>query len=91
MDVVSPVGRVSRQTHARPAVVSDVRGKRVAILNNGWSAMGPIADQLGRRLKEDYGAASVFEETFHLSHATPADLLGRVARDADLVIVGLAT
>lgn len=91
MEILSPVGMVMAQAGAAPAGVSDLRNKKVAILNNGWAAMGPIVDQLVQRLEQDYGVAEVIQEASHMSSATPAEVLDRAARSADLAIVGLAT
>lgn len=91
MKIVSPVGAVGQQRDRGSASVSDLRGKAVAFLNNGWMAMGPMIDQMAKRLRGEHGVAKVIQEETPISSAASDELLDRVAKSADVAIVGLAT
>ena len=61
-----------------------------AILNNRWSSMNIIAEQIGIILKEQYGVAEVFEKLIPLASAAPQETFDEVNERAQFAIVGLA-
>lgn len=92
MEIVNPVAeRGAEAAKLAGVTISGSQRATVAFLNNGWEAMGLIADQMAKRLKEDHGVAGVIEEGTHMSRAAPSDVLDRVASEADFAIVGLGT
>ena len=70
--------------------ISDLRGTTVAILNNRWTSMNIISEQIAIVLKEQYGVAEVWEKLIPLSSAAPQETFDEVHEGADLAVVGLA-
>ena len=70
--------------------ISDLNGITVAILNNRWTSMSIIAEQIGIILKEQYGVSEVFEKLIPLASAAPQETFDEVEQRAQLAIVGLA-
>ncbi len=67
-----------------------VQGKTVFILNNRWTSMNIISEQIAILLKEQYGAAEVYEKLIPLASAAPQETFDEVESQAQLAIVGLA-
>lgn len=72
-----------------PAIPS-LRGKRLAILNNGWLSMAKIGKLIEGRLIDDYGVREVVYHNIPRNMEPPGGLLDRIAREFDAAIVGLA-
>lgn len=72
------------------ATVPDLRGRVVAILNNRWTSMDVIADQLAKELKSKYGVADVIHQSIPITSAASDELVDEIANQADITIVGLA-
>ena len=70
--------------------VDRLRGATVAILNNRWTSMNIIAEQIAIILKEQYGVAEVTEKLIPLASAAPKQTFDEVKEQAQLAIVGLA-
>lgn len=70
--------------------VAGLTGATVAILNNRWTSMDIIAQQIGIILKEDYGVSDVIQKPIPLASAAPEELLDDIASRAQAAIVGLA-
>jgi|TARA_B100000809_G_scaffold144533_1_gene142126 hypothetical protein len=70
--------------------IADLQGTTVAILNNRWTSMNIIAEQIGIILKEQYGVAEVFEKLIPLASAAPQETFDEVEAKAQVAIVGLA-
>ena len=70
--------------------MGDLRGATVAILNNRWTSMSIISEQIAIVLKEQYGVAEVFEKLIPLASAAPQETLDEVLERANLAVVGLA-
>tara|TARA_B100000315_G_scaffold60547_4_gene54989 strand:+ start:22595 stop:22831 length:237 start_codon:yes stop_codon:yes gene_type:complete len=70
--------------------IADLQGTTVAILNNRWTSMNIIAEQIGIVLKEQYGVADVFEKLIPLASAAPQETFDEVEAKAQVAIVGLA-
>jgi hypothetical protein len=70
--------------------IADLRGATVAILNNHWTSMNIIAEQISVILKEQYGVAEVFEKFIPLASAAPQETFDEVKERAHLAVVGLA-
>ena len=74
---------------AVPAV-TEVRGKRIAFLENGWKSFVKMGERLEQILKNDHGIAAFRMYRISSSAAAPAALLDEVLRDYDAAIVGMA-
>jgi hypothetical protein len=70
--------------------IADLKGATVAILNNRWTSMNIIAEQIGIILKEQYGVAEVFEKLIPLASTAPQETFDEVEAKAQVAIVGLA-
>ena len=70
--------------------INDLQGATVAILNNRWTSMNIISEQIGIILKEQYGVADVFEKLIPLASAAPQETFDEVEAKAQVAIVGLA-
>ncbi len=90
ISLLSPAAEAWRPVEATIPRIGDLRGARVAILNNRWTSMNIIAEQISIILKEQYGVAEVFEKLIPLSSAAPQQTFDEVQERADLAVVGLA-
>ena len=88
--MLSPAAEAWRPLEATVPRMGDLRGARVAILNNRWTSMNIIAEQIAIVLKEQYGVAEVFEKLIPLASAAPQATFDEVQERADLAVVGLA-
>ena len=90
MSYLSPAAEQWRPLEATVPRMGDLRGATVAILNNRWTSMNIISEQIAIVLKEQYGVAEVFERFIPLSSAAPQETFDEVHSRADLAVVGLA-
>ena len=90
IEFLSPAAEAWRPLEATVPRLNDLRGARVAILNNRWTSMNIISEQIAIVLKEQYGVAEVFEKLIPLSSAAPQETFDEVIEAADLAVVGLA-
>ena len=90
MSILSPAAEVWRPVEGDVPYISDLNGITVAILNNRWTSMSIIAEQIGIILKEQYGVSEVFEKLIPLASAAPQETFDEVEQRAQLAIVGLA-
>jgi hypothetical protein len=90
LTILSPAAESWRPMDNVIPRVDDLRGKTVVILNNRWTSMNIISEQIAILLKEQYGAAEVFEKLIPLASAAPQETFIEVEREAQLAIVGLA-
>ncbi len=88
--ILSPAAEAWRPIETTIPQVDSLRGATVAILNNRWSSMNIIAEQIAIILKEEYGVAEVFEKQIPLASAAPQETFDEVKDRAQLAIVGLA-
>ena len=88
--MLSPAAEAWRPLEATIPRMGDLRGARVAILNNRWTSMNIISEQIAIVLKEQYGVAVVFEKLIPLSSSAPQETFDEVLERADLAVVGLA-
>jgi len=70
--------------------VSDLAGKRIAFVNNGWLSFTRIGSRIEQVLKDRYGIASFATYAIPTSCAPAPGLLEQVAAEADAAIVGMA-
>jgi hypothetical protein len=83
-------------THPNPVksladtCVSDLNGKRVAYVNNGWLSMTRIGQLVTGRLRDQHGVKEVVCFDVPRNREPPDGLLGVIAQDFDAAIVGLA-
>lgn len=88
--ILSPAAEAWRPTESNIPHIADLRGATVAILNNRWTSMNIIAEQIGIILKEQYGVAEVFQKLIPLASAAPQETFDEVHARAQLAVVGLA-
>lgn len=70
--------------------VRDLRGKRIAYVENGWKSFVKMGERVEQVLARDYGVAAFKMYRISTSHAAPAALLDAIASEADAAIVGMA-
>ena len=90
MSILSPAAEAWRPMEDDVPHIADLRGATVAILNNRWTSMNIIAEQIGIILKEQYGVADVFEKLIPLASAAPQETFDEVEAKAQVAVVGLA-
>ena len=90
LSILSPAAEAWRPMDGHIPYISDLQGATVAILNNRWTSMNIIAEQIGIILKEQYGVAEVFEKLIPLASAAPQETFDEVVEKAQVAIVGLA-
>ena len=86
LDPTSPNPR--KALHAK--TLRDLKGKRLAFLNNGWMSMTKIGRRIETPLKSTYGVSEVVFFDVPRNTEPPGGLLDRVAREFDAAIVGMA-
>ena len=90
MSILSPAAEAWRPMEDHIPHIADLQGVTVAILNNRWTSMNIISEQIGIILKEQYGVADVFEKLIPLASAAPQETFDEVQAKAQVAIVGLA-
>ena len=70
--------------------VSDLRGKVIGFLSNGWSSFDKIGVRMRTILVEQYGVQEMRHYSIPSSVPPPAGLFAEVARDCHVAVVGLA-
>ncbi len=90
MSILSPAAEAWRPMENDIPHIADLQGATVAILNNRWTSMNIIAEQIGIILQEQYGVADVFEKLIPLASAAPQETFDEVEAKAQVAIVGLA-
>mgnify|MGYP000619115732 FL=1 len=90
MSILSPAAEEWRPMEDNIPHIADLQGATVAILNNRWTSMNIISEQIAIVLKEQYGVAEVFEKLIPLASAAPQETFDEVIERADLAVVGLA-
>ena len=90
MSILSPAAEEWRPMEDNIPHIADLQGATVAILNNRWTSMNIISEQIAIVLKEQYGVAEVWEKLIPLSSAAPQETFDEVHERADLAVVGLA-
>ena len=90
MSILSPAAEAWRPMQDDVPHITDLKGATVAILNNRWTSMSIISEQIGIILKEQYGVSEVFEKLIPLASAAPKETFDEVESRAQLAIVGLA-
>ena len=88
--MLSPAAEAWRPLEATIPRMGELRGARVAILNNRWTSMNIISEQIAIVLKEQYGVAEVFEKLIPLASAAPEETLDEARHRADVAVGGLA-
>lgn len=90
LSILTPAAEAWRPIEATVPQLGDLHGATVAILNNRWTSMNIIAEEIAIILKEQYGVAEVFEKLIPLASAAPQETFDEVEARAQLAIVGLA-
>lgn len=86
LDPTSPNPRKAHDTKA----LSDLKGKRLAYLNNGWMSMTKIGRRIEGPLKNQYGVSEIAFFDVPRNKEPPDGLLEEVARNFDAAVVGMA-
>ncbi|MCC6534955.1 MAG: hypothetical protein IT531_20600 [Burkholderiales bacterium] len=86
LDPSSP--NVERKLYV-PAV-SELRGKRIAFLNNGWASYTFIGERMEEALRARFGTEVMKTYPIPTSCAPPPGLLDTVVAEADAAVVGMA-
>jgi hypothetical protein len=89
IEYLVPTGIRSKKKVLIPPV-GNLKGKRIAFVNNGWTSFTKIGGYLTRELQDRYGVASVATYQIPPSVAPDPKLLDRIATESDAAIVGLA-
>ena len=90
MSILSPAAEEWRPMENDIPHIADLKGATVAILNNRWTSMSIIAEQIAIILKDQYGASEVFEMLIPLASAAAQETFHEVGQRANMEIVGLA-
>ncbi len=88
--LLSPVAETRRPARQLAPPLEGLEGKRVAILNNGWTSMDVLASSLERHLKEEYGVKEVLHWDIPIARAASKETFEEVLAQADAAVVGLA-
>ena len=89
MDILIPTaGFREKDTALAPPLAGGLGGKTVGFMDNGWPSMGKLFAHLSKDLKERHEVSAVIHERFPAS-SVPADVLERVVKGCDAVIVAL--
>ena len=67
-----------------------LKGKTVAFLDNGWSALHIMYPEFERLLTSEFGAARVSRDLIPLATSAPTAQLVDIANEADFAVVALA-
>ena len=70
--------------------ISELKGKRIGFINNGWPCFTKMGIRLERELRGRYGVAAMLHHQVPPSSAPKPGLLAKIAADCDAAIVGLA-
>lgn len=70
--------------------VSELKGKVIAFVTNGWSSFNKIGVRLEHVLVAQYGIKGVRNYTIPSAMAPEQGLYDRIARECDAAVVGMA-
>lgn len=70
--------------------ISELNGKKIAFINNGWPCFTKMGIQIERELRGRYAIAAMLHHQVPPSSAPKPGLLAHIAADCDAAIVGLA-
>jgi hypothetical protein len=89
MDYVSPFDHGVREPRALAPRPGDLRGRRIALLDISKARGAEFLDEVERLLRE-CGAETSRHAKPTFSRPAPAELVDELAREAELVVEGLA-
>lgn len=72
------------------ATVRELKGARLAYLNNGWISMAKMGKRMEAQLKTRYGVSEVVYYDVPRNMEPAGGLLDQVAGECDAAIVGMA-
>ena len=90
IQICDPTAPVSAHASGAPSRLTQLRGARVAIVNNGWMSMSLISARFAERLPAEYGVGSVRVHVVEPNGGATEAVLAAIAKEADVAIVGLA-
>jgi len=79
-----------RPSRKHPALTVELKGARLAYLNNGWLSMTKIGRRIEKPLRDRYGVSEVVFCDVPRNKEPPGGLLDKVAREFDAAVVGMA-
>lgn len=80
----------SPSRYLRVATVNELKGTRLAYLNNGWISMAKIGKRIEGQLKARHGVSELVYYDVPRNMEPAGGLLDRVAGECDAAIVGMA-
>jgi hypothetical protein len=89
IEYLDPVPR-NGASESVAAVATELQGKVVAFLDNGWSSFGKIGKRLAEVLTAKHGAREVRFYAIPSASPPPRGFLERVASECSAAVVGLA-
>lgn len=89
--VMSPVGEVTQERIAVPALPEDWTGRIVGFIDNTKHNFDRLAEELGALLQERYGVRAIVHRR-KANASTPAapELIAELAKECDVVFAGSA-
>jgi hypothetical protein len=87
LEVLDPRGRVAERR--REGLVAARRPAAVVLLGNGKPNVDVAFAETAERLRRALGATAEVVSKPSMAHGCPAELLERVARGAELAVVGI--
>ena len=89
--VLSPIGEVTAEAVAVPALPASWAGLTVGFLDNTKSNFDRLADEIGALLRAEYGVARVIhKKKANASTPAPAELVTELSKECDVVFAGSA-
>lgn len=88
--VVSPAAEAWSKVATIAEGREELRGTRVAIVNNGWSSMEILSPIIGSGLREEFEVAEIREWQVPYGEAAPDELFEEMIAVSDVAVVGLA-
>lgn len=89
LEYLEPINRKATKPLLVPPV-GELKGKRIAFVNNGWVCFTKIGMHVEQALIERHGVAAVPTYPIPPSAAPLPGVLDRIADECDAAIVGLA-
>ena len=89
MQFLDPTSRNPRKTRGAKTL-TDLKDKRLAYLNNGWSSMTKIGRRIEGPLKSRYGVSEIVFFDVPRNKEPAEGLLDQVAQNFDAAVVGMA-
>ena len=90
MKIYTPGGNIAPPETGRALAPTDLRGKRIGILDNRKPNAGVLMNRLAERICEHTGAEVVAVESKNAAIAAPDEVMGKLIAEVELVLTGSA-